>query len=296
VADKKISALTASSTPLAGTEVLPIVQSGATVKVSVADLTAGRSFDALGMTLTSTDAGVAAAPTLDLYRDSASPAASDTLGEIKFNGEDSAGNKQQYALIHAAIISPTSTSEGGQLHFETTTLGSSTEKMRIGTSGDVTLLTGNLVIGTAGKGVDFSIDPSAPGMTSELFDDYEEGTWTPSVGGTATYNAANNGSYTKVGNVVHCQFRLHITLIGTGSTSVISGLPFTSSASFYEQAGCVGLFEALATIMTFLTFFNSASATTLTLNGLALAAASTTAPAAVIGNNTVIFGSISYKV
>lgn len=42
MADKKISALTASTTPLAGTEVLPIVQGGATVKVSVANLTAGR--------------------------------------------------------------------------------------------------------------------------------------------------------------------------------------------------------------------------------------------------------------
>lgn len=41
--DKKISGLTSASTPLAGTEVLPIVQSGATVKVAVADLTAGRS-------------------------------------------------------------------------------------------------------------------------------------------------------------------------------------------------------------------------------------------------------------
>jgi len=46
MADKKISALTASSTPLAGTEVLPIVQSGATVKVAVTDLTAGRSVSA----------------------------------------------------------------------------------------------------------------------------------------------------------------------------------------------------------------------------------------------------------
>jgi hypothetical protein len=43
MADKKISALTASSTPLAGTEVLPIVQGGATVKVAVSDLTAGRA-------------------------------------------------------------------------------------------------------------------------------------------------------------------------------------------------------------------------------------------------------------
>jgi len=107
MADTKISALPASTTPLAGTEVLPIVQSSATKQVSVANLTAGRSFDALGMTLTSTDAGAAAAPLLELYRDSASPAASDTLGEIEFNGEDSAGNKQAYGLIHASILSPT---------------------------------------------------------------------------------------------------------------------------------------------------------------------------------------------
>jgi len=43
MANTKISALTSATTPLAGTEVLPIVQSSATVKVAVSDLTAGRS-------------------------------------------------------------------------------------------------------------------------------------------------------------------------------------------------------------------------------------------------------------
>ena len=43
MADAKISALTAASTPLAGTEVLPIVQSGTTKKVAVSSLTAGRA-------------------------------------------------------------------------------------------------------------------------------------------------------------------------------------------------------------------------------------------------------------
>ena len=47
MADKKISALTGATTPLAGTEVLPIVQGGVTVKVAVSDLTAGRSVTAL---------------------------------------------------------------------------------------------------------------------------------------------------------------------------------------------------------------------------------------------------------
>jgi hypothetical protein len=142
MADSKISALPASTVPLAGTEVLPIVQSSTTKQVSVANLTAGRSFAALGMTLTSTDAGAAAAPLLELYRDSATPAASDTLGEIEFNGEDSAGNKQAYGLIHASILSPTSTAEQGQIHFETATAGALTEKMIIGTT--------NLVINEIG--------------------------------------------------------------------------------------------------------------------------------------------------
>ena len=46
MADLKISALTAATTPLAGTEVLPIVQGGVTTKVSVSDLTAGRAVTA----------------------------------------------------------------------------------------------------------------------------------------------------------------------------------------------------------------------------------------------------------
>ena len=54
MADKKISQLTGASTPLAGTEVLPIVQSGSTVKVSAADVTSGRAVSALTYTSTAT--------------------------------------------------------------------------------------------------------------------------------------------------------------------------------------------------------------------------------------------------
>lgn len=56
MADKKISQLVGASTPLAGTEVLPIVQSGSTVKVSVANLTAGRTVDAATVNATTVDA------------------------------------------------------------------------------------------------------------------------------------------------------------------------------------------------------------------------------------------------
>jgi len=53
MANTKISALTSSTTPLAGTEVLPIVQSSATVKVAVSDLTAGRSVSMSAATISS---------------------------------------------------------------------------------------------------------------------------------------------------------------------------------------------------------------------------------------------------
>ena len=52
MADSKISALPASTTPLAGTEVLPIVQSTTTKQVSVANLTAGRAVSAASLSLT----------------------------------------------------------------------------------------------------------------------------------------------------------------------------------------------------------------------------------------------------
>jgi len=52
LADSKISALPASTTPLAGTEVLPIVQSSTTKQVTVANLTAGRAISATQLTLT----------------------------------------------------------------------------------------------------------------------------------------------------------------------------------------------------------------------------------------------------
>lgn len=69
MADTKISALPASTTPLAGTEVLPIVQSGATVKVSVANLTAGRVISANGVAFPATASASSDPNTLDDYEE-----------------------------------------------------------------------------------------------------------------------------------------------------------------------------------------------------------------------------------
>lgn len=143
MADLKISQLTGASTPLAGTEVLPIVQSGSTVKVSVANLTAGRAISATQLTLT----------------------------------------------------------------------------------------TGSVIV-ASGQGIDFSATPGTG--TSELLNDYEEGTWTPkdavganlTITGTAAY-------YRKVGSIVTITFDATWT---TDTTPTITNLPFTNLGS--HAGGC----------------------------------------------------------
>jgi hypothetical protein len=107
-------------------------------------------------------------------------------------------------------------------------------------TGDVTVVTGNLVVGTAGKGIDFSATGQAAGMTSELLADYEEGTWTPTIQAltvdftSVSYNSRTKGSYTKVGNIVYFYMELLTDAITVGSASgsvVINGLPFSANAN-----------------------------------------------------------------
>jgi len=246
------------------------------------------------VTLTSTDAGATASPLLELYRDSASPAASDTLGEIEFNGEDSAGNKQAYGLIHASILSPTSTAEQGQLHFETATAGALTEKMIIGTNnlvineigavynvriegdtdanlfytdatnsrigiGTITpaekldvvgkiQVSDNVVIATSGKGIDFSA--TAGTGTSELLNDYEEGTFTPSLvpstSGSITLSTAQ-AKYTKVGRAVTVTGICEVASVSSPvGTLLLQGLPFTNSADTSSRSSAAIYVTSLA--------------------------------------------------
>jgi hypothetical protein len=98
-------------------------------------------------------------------------------------------------------------------------------------AGDVTLSTGNLVIGTAGKGIDFSITTHPAGMTSELLADYEEGTFTPTVTYSGTNTPSYNlqtGRYTKIGRVVQIQIYLGWNENGSTGNLLFTGLPFTS--------------------------------------------------------------------
>ena len=76
---------------------------------------------------------------------------------------------------------------------------------------------------------------------SSKLDDYEEGTWTPTLGGNAVHDI-QTGHYVKVGGLVYAFVAIRPTSLGTGSTGRISGLPFPTSdfvgisVSYYDGA------------------------------------------------------------
>jgi len=105
-------------------------------------------------------------------------------------------------------------------------------------TGDQTIVNGNLVIGTAGNGIDFSASSHSTGMTSELLDDYEEGAWTPVLRGSGTAGTYETqllvGTYTRVGRMVQveCIIRLAASITGGGTGyAQITSLPFSIAAN-----------------------------------------------------------------
>ena len=101
-----------------------------------------------------------------------------------------------------------------------------TERMTLDTSGHLEINDGNLVIGTSGHGIDFSATSDSGGSSSsELFDDYEYGTWTPTI--TEGTMVSQSAVYTKIGRMVNISARLQ-TFSDRSSTNNISvgGIPF----------------------------------------------------------------------
>ena len=102
----------------------------------------------------------------------------------------------------------------------------------------------------SGGGIDFSAAGNAGGMTSELLDDYEEGTFTPIVrgrttAGTATYGRTAVGKYTKVGRMVDVMVDMVFSGANGGGNIEIAGLPYAAHNGPYVRfAGDVTLLTA----------------------------------------------------
>jgi len=98
-------------------------------------------------------------------------------------------------------------------------------------NGNVTLNNSNLVIGTSGKGIDFSANANASGMTSELLDDYEEGTFTVTPNTNLTLDSSyTTWFYTKIGRQVTISGLFRVSSV-SGTNGVTGSLPFVSATS-----------------------------------------------------------------
>jgi hypothetical protein len=254
MADKKISQLTGASTPLAGTEVLPIVQSGSTVKVSAADVTAGRAVSAASVAVTGSTA-----PANGVYLPAAnSVGVATNSGErlrVNATGEVGVGTTAPRGDVDISSGS-TTTSVTKSLHLgysaanfygfrvaNTNAAGSFlagtfaiqrgtgsawSDDFTISDAGNVAIATGNLQISTAGKGIDFSAN------TGNVLTQYKTAshtpTWTATSVNPALGNGTLNGSYVQIGN--NCMFQFSFTMgstttFGTGEWEFTA--PFTAS-------------------------------------------------------------------
>ena len=229
-----------------------------------------------------------------------SMAASGTTKKVTSNqilGAGGTATLASAAITGAATVGTTLGVTGASTLASVGVTGAATVGTTLLVGTNATLTNGNVILGTSGKGIDFSATASGSGtMTSELLNDYEEGTWTPTVGGTSTY-LVQSGSYTKVGRLVTVSFDMEILLIGTGSTSAISGLPFVvgTATSPANQAGYgASGYYLLATSVYSLTFYAAADTSiiyAMTKNSLSTTNSVNTA---IHGNATRVQGSVTY--
>lgn len=161
---------------------------------------------------------------------------------LSLNNGGATGNEAGIEWLYEASTTPRAKiwvdSSGQDLKFAT----ADTLRFTIGSdgvahfAGDVKVLTGDLIMGS-GRGVNFAATANGPSMDSEVLDDYEEGTWTPTLlahdgssWGNVTLDAGNlYAKYTKVGNLVHIQvyaYNFHVNSAHDADLAAFT-LPFT---------------------------------------------------------------------
>ena len=178
-------------------------------------------------------------------------------GDISFEGWDGSGYHRAGLIECVAEGTPANDNMPGGLRFSTNPgAASQIERLRIKPDGNVEVKTGNLVMSTAGKGIDFSADGSGTlkslpnSFNAELLHDYENGTFTPTIQydtGTNRYSGSNVssavGEYIRIGDLVN--FGMKITLTGNRNYSenihlYIGGLPYNGMHSSQQSSMMTG--------------------------------------------------------
>lgn len=183
--------------------------------------------------------------------------------------------------------------------------GSRVVLMELEAAGDVTIKTGNLKIGTSGKGIDFSaraVNGTDVGGTNETLNDFETGTWTPKLldinGNEASYQSGYpKGTYIKVGRHVWVNFSIRITSKGsmTGSYVFVANLPFNKDVTAEGRGtGTIDYYSGFAANKSYLALDCSSTVSVLWLVGGTNATGSHYVTPAHLGNSCMFKGGANY--
>ena len=167
------------------------------------------------------------ARTAEIFSGASVPTTDVALGGLRFYNALSGISDD----IVCQIVAKRGTNNNNAYLDFSTSQGGRSDQMRLQHNGNLSMTGGGNITFNSGSGIDFSAT-SGTG-TSELFDDYEEGTWTPVVwdGTNEASMAANAGWYTKIGNIVTIgwnSYFLDVSGLTAGSQIRIKTLPFTA--------------------------------------------------------------------
>ena len=126
-------------------------------------------------------------------------------------------------------------------------------------SGDLKVTRGDIFFAGSGKGINLGVTSNTD---SNTLDDYEEGTWTPTMTNITLSTA--EGQYIKVGKLVTAHFNVVLPTTSTTNTAVISSLPF-NTAGVNQYGG--GFFSYQNTSYDMLTLYNQGETYCTILNG-----------------------------
>ena len=114
------------------------------------------------------------------------------------------------------------------------TLTTTSANITTGGTNNLTISDGNLVIGTSGHGIDFSATSDGTTMSSELLDDYEEGTFTMTCDNSVTLSQGTV-RYTRIGNLVNVSGMVIVDSDNSNATFLPNNLPFNNVGGSYSD-------------------------------------------------------------
>jgi len=221
----------------------------------------------------------------------------DDIARLRFAGANGSDVVTVAAEIQCSIDGTPGASNDmpGRLVFTTTADGAGvpTEAMRINNQRELligtTTRTANGGVLQVSNGITFPATQSACSDSNTL-DDYEEGTWTPTLGGTATYTV-QIGTYTKIGRFIYASAMITVNTLGTGSNREIQGLPFNINQNNNDIGATIGYVINCASSFVYISAGNYINSIIL---GCKLAASTESGFAAVFQNGTAVRVTFTY--